>query len=341
MIEFLAPGLLTTVQDFGRHNYQRYGMPHGGAMDSYALAIANILCGNDRHEAGLECTVLGPTICFGRENLFAISGGDFAPTLSGRPIVNNRLYLGRAGDILRLGAAKTGCRAYITFAGGLDADMVMGSKSTYLKGRIGGLHGRAVQKGDRLGFTAPVSDLPNLEYRYVEPNFGMRYTSHPTVRVLLGPQEDYFTPAALDAFFSGAYTVTKENDRMGCRLSGPALSFREGKNGNIVSDGICFGAIQVPSDQPIIMMADHQTTGGYAKLGSVIWCDLPLIAQLKTGDTLRFKRIGIEEAQQVYLAHRGRQLDLMRHLNVDVIRSRREMEFQIEGKTYSVMVEEL
>ena len=182
MIVFLRKGMLTTVQDLGRRGYQRYGMPVCGAMDPLALELANILVGNRRGEACLEATVLGPTIRFEEAEVFAITGGDFGPTLNGAPIDNNRACRAEKGDVLALPWAKTGARAYIAFAGGSDIPVVMGSRSTFLRGGIGGIEGRAIREGDRIGLRAPASDLPNMAYRSVPagllPDYGraVRFT---------------------------------------------------------------------------------------------------------------------------------------------------------------------
>ena len=167
MITFRKKGMLTTIQDLGRIGYQRYGMPVCGAMDRYAMELANILVGNPRDEAVVEATVMGPTIVFGEPEIFAITGGDFGPTLNGASIESNRAHLAEAGDVLALPMAKAGARAYIAFAGGLDIEEVMGSRSTFLKGGVGGLDGRAVRDGDEIGLKAPCDSLPDLEERFV------------------------------------------------------------------------------------------------------------------------------------------------------------------------------
>ena len=167
MITFRKKGMLTTIQDLGRIGYQRYGMPVCGAMDRYAMELANILVGNPRSEAVIEATVMGPSIVFGEPEIFAVTGGDFGPTLNGASIESNRAHLAEAGDVLALSMAKAGARAYIAFAGGLDIEEVMGSRSTFLKGGVGGLDGRAVRDGDEIGLKAPCDSLPDLEERFV------------------------------------------------------------------------------------------------------------------------------------------------------------------------------
>ena len=300
MITFQKKGLLTTVQDLGRIGYQRYGMPVCGAMDHYAMELANILVGNPRGEAVIEATVLGPTLVFGETEVFAITGGDFGPTLNGQPIETDRASLAEAGDTLALPMAKTGARAYIAFAGGLDLEEVMGSRSTFLKGGVGGFQGRAITEGDEIGLRAPCEDLPDLEDRAVPEKLLPPLQDHVTVRFTYGPQDDLFSAAGKRTFAASEYTLSDKSDRMGFRLDGPAVERAAGSDGNIISDGICFGAIQITNGQPIVMMADRQTTGGYPKLGCVISADLPLLAQLKAGDKVRFRPVSAATAQAVY-----------------------------------------
>ena len=258
MISFRKKGLLTTVQDFGRTGYQRYGMPVCGAMDRFAMALANLLVGNPQGEAVVEATVIGPTIVFEEPEIFAVSGGDFGPTLNGEPIEINRAYRAAAGDTLALPMAKSGARAYIAFAGGLDLEEVMGSRSTFLKGGIGGLSGRPVQDGSEIGLRAPVDDLPDLEDRYVPADLLPAYGNAVEVRFTYGPQDDLFSAAGKQTFTKSEYTLSDKSDRMGFRMDGPAVERAAGSDGNIISDGICFGAIQVTNGQPIVMMADRQ-----------------------------------------------------------------------------------
>ena len=340
MIEFKSGGLLTTVQDKGRAGHQRYGVAMAGAMDCFAHSLSNVLAGNEPDEASLEITAMGPVIKFHEANIFAVSGGVFSAELNGMPIENNRAYCAAAGDRLDMGMAKSGMRAYIAFAGGLKADEVMGSKSTFMKGGIGGIEGRSARRGDTLEFCSPKTQLPNMAFRYVSADFGIKYSSNPVLRVLLGPQDDYFSKKGLDTLFSGEYKVTKENDRMGYRLDGPEIEYAEGMTGNIISDGIARGAIQIPNGKPIIMMSDRQTTGGYAKVGSVINADLPLIAQLKQGDTVRFCPVDIREAQRLYVERKRMFAELKRHLDEDTIIKKTESVVRLNGKSFAVSVEE-
>ena len=303
MITFQKKGLLTTVQDLGRIGYQRYGMPVCGAMDRYAMMLANILVGNPRDEAVIEATIMGPVILFGEPEIFAVSGGDFAPALNGQPIENNRAYLAKAGDTLALPMVRSGARAYIAFAGGLDLEEVMGSRATCLKAAIGGVEGRVIRDGDSIGLKSPCGWLPDLENRSAPADVLPAYSDHAEVRFTYGPQDDLFSDAGKSTFTSSIYALSDKSDRMGFRLDGPFVELAAGSDGNIISDGICFGAIQITNGQPIVMMADRQTTGGYPKIGCVISADLPLLAQLKAGDKVRFRPVSVTAAQEIYLRH--------------------------------------
>ena len=301
-ITVLNPGLMTTVQDQGRIGYQQFGVSVSGVMDPRSAALANILVGNDEKEAVLECTMMGPHLQFNQANCIAITGGDLMPTLDGKPIPNYTAVKVEAGQVLKFTMPKTGCRAFIAFAGGLDIPEVMGSRSTYMKAKIGGVEGRKLAKDDVIGFRAPKAELKNMNFRSMASEFVPR--KEYTVRVVLGPQDDYFTDAGIQTFLSEVYSVTAEFDRMGCRLEGEAIAHKEG--GDIISDGIAFGAIQVPSSgKPIIMLGDRQTTGGYTKIANVITADFRILAQLKQGDKVRFEKVSVKAAQDALLTQRA------------------------------------
>ena len=218
------------------------------------------------------------------------------------PVRSLRANIGdavKAGQTLAFTGPKTGCRAYIAFAGGLALEPAMGSRSTYLKAKIGGYQGRKLDKDDEIAFRAPVAELPRLASRFITPP-DLSAASQ-VLRVVMGPQDDMFTEQGVATFLSATYTVTPQTDRMGCRLDGEIIGHV--KDGNIISDGIAFGAVQVPSEgKPIIMLADRQTVGGYTKIATVISADLPIIAQAKPGEKIRFAKISISAAQQAYLA---------------------------------------
>lgn len=309
-IEVLHPGLLTTVQDLGRTGYQRFGVSVSGAVDPRSAAVANILAGNPDGEAVLECTVLGPQLRFDAPAVIAVTGADLGPTLDGIPVENYRALRVQAGQTLRFTGPKCGCRAYLAVSGGLDVPEVMGSRSTYMKAKIGGWHGRKLEKGDVLPLRAPGTEPKALENRALAPEF--RGRSEYTLRVVMGPQDDAFTPGGVSAFLSGVYTVTPEFDRMGCRMEGPEIE--HAGSADILSDGIAFGAVQVPdSGQPIVMLADRQTTGGYTKIANVISADFRILGQLKSGDRVRFEKVSLAAAQEALLAQRA-SLRLLRHV---------------------------
>lgn len=311
-IRIIKAGILTTIQDMGRYGYQETGMAVSGVMDTRSTSIANILVGNDENEGAIEVTMMGPTIEFTADNIIAVTGGDLSAKLDGTDFPRYQAVLVKAGQTLSFMAPKAGSRAYIAFAGGLDVPVVMGSKSTNLKSKIGGLDGRKLENGDEIGFTAPKTSLPNMEKRKVAvPDFSAKEHE---LRVVLGPQDDYFPQSSIDVFFNNEYTISNEYDRMGCRMQGPVIKHKIG--GDIITDGISFGAVQVPSHgNPIVMMADHQTTGGYTKIGNVISVDLPILAQCMPGHKIRFKSVAIEVAQYWYRREKKELAELKAELN--------------------------
>ena len=292
-ITVISPGPLTTVQDAGRTGYMQYGIGTCGAMDQEAYRAGNALVGNAGGEAMLEATLMGPTLRFDDECLFALTGADMGALLDGAPAPRYRAVRAQAGQVLEVGFARAGCRGYIAVQGGIDVPKVMGSRSTDLKCRAGGVEGRALRRGDVLKAGAAVR--PAEGRAMPAPD----YANDITVRVVPGPQYDCFTDAGHAAFLSMPYTLTQDSDRMGMRLDGAPIESVKGVD--IVSDGTMFGSIQVPrSGKPIILMADHQTTGGYAKIATVCSQDLPLLAQLRPGGTVRFIAVSVDEAQRAY-----------------------------------------
>lgn len=297
-IRVLKAGMLTTVQDLGRNGYQSQGFSVAGVMDVRSFKIANLLLDNPENEAVLEFTLIGPTLQFTSETIIAITGGDFQPTINGNPApMYTALYMNR-GDILKFGSARTGSRGYIAFSSYLDIPVVMGSRCTNLKSKIGGFKGRKLHDEDYISFRIKRRYLPFFLSRKLDlDEFDQEEA---TLRVVLGPQNDMFTKEGVRTFLNEEYTVTSDFDRMGCRLDG---SFIASKNGSdIISDGIAFGSVQVPSHgKPIILLADRQTTGGYAKIATVATVDIPKLVQRKTDHKIRFKAITVEEAQKLYL----------------------------------------
>ncbi len=305
MIEVLKPGLMTTVQDQGRWGCQCYGVGIAGAMDSFALAAANRLLGNPEEAAGLEMTLQGPTLKFHRETIFALAGADLGPKLEGNPIANWTCQLAPAGSILSFSGKASGIRAYLSVSGGIDVPLVMGSKSTYLLGRFGGLEGRPLRAQDHLPIPAPIHDYPKRIGKEFPEDLRPPYRKNPQIRVVKGPFDEFFSDEGKRAFYSTEYTVTPNSDRMGYRLQGDPITRK--KQGELITCGLAHGTIQVPPNgQPIILLSDRQTIGGYPIIATVIHADLPLIAQCAPGDKLRFLAVSPDEAREVFLALWGR-----------------------------------
>ncbi|MDQ0254678.1 antagonist of KipI [Evansella vedderi] len=299
-MKVVKPGLFTTVQDLGREGYQEYGIVAAGAMDSFSLQVGNILVGNKEGEAGLEITLLGPELHIVNDGVIAICGANLSPSINGEPVPIWKAIKVKKGQFLTFGERKTGARAYLTIAGGIDVEPVFGSKSTYVKGGMGGYQGRPLQKGDLLKKGKDsFEDKGKYIGRALSTKYTPRYGGTKTLRVIPGPDIGSFTEEALMSFFSSTYDISREADRMGYRLNGKKLTHK--RNADIISDAISFGAIQVPANgQPIILMADRQTTGGYARIGAVISVDLPLLGQLIPGQSVTFQKISIEKAQELY-----------------------------------------
>ena len=295
-IKILDAGLLTTVQDLGRYGFQRYGVSASGVMDEYSAKIANKLVGNKVGEAVLETTLKGVQIEFLQNTAVAITGGNCDVTLNGTKIELWQSYLVNRGDILKMGICRSGLRNYLAFAGGIDVPIIMNSKSTNLKAKVGGFNGRKLMTGDVLSVGVGSLETPLTLNKHYIPT----YSKDIKVGVILGQQDDHFTEAGIKTFLNETYTVTQESDRMGIRLSSVSGATIEHKNGaDIISDGITFGAIQVPgSGQPIVMMADRQTTGGYTKIGNVISSDLAKLAQATPGTKVKFVEYTLEQAVQ-------------------------------------------
>ena len=294
MIEIITPGLLTTVQDFGRVGVMKNGFTQNGAMDRYSMTVANRLCGNCDSAPVLEMTVLGVTARFTQDTVVCVSGADFGAKINDKPIKRNKAYKINNGDILSMGTAKSGMRAYLAVAGGIVGEYVFGSASTNLKFAFGGHFGKKLQSGDVLSIGTGAFPLGEIDKWEIPES---EYSKDAQLRVVLGPQNEMYTDEDIRLFLSQEYEVNAQSDRMGIRLSGEPLKSKNGMD--IISDGIVFGSVQVPnSGEPIILMADHQTTGGYAKIATVISVDLPRASQLSAGNTVRFKSITVEEAEQ-------------------------------------------
>lgn len=292
-IKIMQAGALTTIQDKGRFGYQKSGIGQAGAMDQEAYAAANRLAGNLPGAAVLEMTMQGATLKFMDKHLCALTGADMQAKLDGEPQERYQSFTVEAGQTLALGFAQSGLRGYLAIQGGIDVPKVLGSRSTDVKSRLGGLEGRALKSGDELR-VGESDGMPPIYTSLPVPD----YPEEVTIRAILGPQDDYFTDKGVATFFDNWYTVTPQSDRMGIRLEGAAIENKAGVD--IVSDGITFGSVQVPANgMPIVLMADHQTAGGYAKIATVVSADLPKLAQLKPGQKVKFLKCTVLEAQLV------------------------------------------
>lgn len=305
-LQVVRPGMLSTFQDLGRVGLQHLGVPVAGAMDERAHRLANLLVGNPQELATIEVTMTGPTLRAESPCCFVITGANLSPTINGHPIPLNRPLIMRAGDEIAFGERRHGTRCYIAVHGGFALEPVLGSNSTYLRSAIGPWHGRALRRGDELGLlrtfepgrnnraiTALAMALSDIEIYLPGP---VALAARRRVRVIKSAQWREFTPESCVAFLTESFRISPDSERMGYRLQGPELSMTHPRQ--MLSEATTFGTIQVPSGgQPIVLMADRQTTGGYPKLAYVASIDLPLLAQLGPGDSVQFEAISLEQAQ--------------------------------------------
>ena len=314
MIEVLRPGLLTTVQDLGRPGFRDQGVPAGGAADAVALRIANLLVGNGQGAAGLEMTLAGARLRFTRETLVALAGATMAAELDGAPVPPWRPVWVRPGETLDVGPARSGCRGYLACAGGIAVPPVLGSRGTYLPAAFGGVEGRALRAGDHLPLGEPSpragairrsiareGRASGIAAWFVGPGARPPYRPDAELLLLPGTHAAALTPEARGHLLGAELRVSPRSDRMGCRLEGPALTLAAPLE--LASEGVAPGTVQLPPDgAPIVLGADGGTTGGYPRVGHVATADLPLLAQLRPGDRLRFRAGTVEEARLRLLA---------------------------------------
>ncbi len=307
MLHVKEPGLFTTVQDLGRPNAINSGVQPGGAMDRFAHLAANLLVGNDPALATLECTFSGPHLVAEHACLVSITGADFDPHVNGAPVPAWTGIFLAAGDRLTFGARRSGARLYVAVAGGVQADRWLGSLSTNLLAARGGMHGRPLKAGDVLS-VAGEPRKPAVSGRRVAERLRPDYADH-TLCAIAGPHFKRLDPEGRRRLFEASYRVSRDADRMGYRLEGPPL-LTSGEE--LLSFGLVLGAVQVPhGGQPILLMADHQTAGGYPVAAAVVTADLPIAAQLLPGDELRFTEVTVERADQMRRA-RAHALDSLR-----------------------------
>ncbi|MEK3883938.1 biotin-dependent carboxyltransferase family protein [Paenibacillus sp. PL2-23] len=308
------PGLLATLQDLGRYGYQKQGVVVGGAMDTAAARIANWLVGNDESEAVLELTLAGAELRIVKECWIAVCGGDMSPvTKRGEKVPQWRPVKAAAGAVIRFAGCRSGCRTYVALAGGLDAPLTLGSRSTYLRGGIGGLEGRALRAGDALTPRNEAAELRLDERTLAESEelrwprwhaggFAVAHMDIAEIRLMSGMHTDWLHEEARMRLEQEIFAVGRNSDRMGYRLdAGEGLSMT-GDRPELLSEPVAMGTIQLPPDgSPIILMADRQTTGGYPRIGHVATVDLPVLAQLKPGDRLRLQRVSHAAAETLLL----------------------------------------
>jgi antagonist of KipI len=305
-VTVIKPGMLTSVQDLGRWGFQSRGVPVAGPMDAYSHRLANALAGNTVDAATLEVTLIGPELTFDDERVIGIAGAEFELAVNGRPVATNAAFAVSAGSHLQFGRRLRGTRAYVAVRGGIGVMPVLGSRATHLSSRMGGLDGRSLEAGDRLplGDPGPRDSLHSpgqIHTRRRPADMRAVVGGHARLRVLSGPQLDCFADDALRALQLAPYAVGRHSDRMGFRLEGRRL--RHSRGADVISDATPMGSLQVPgSGLPILLMADRQTTGGYAKIATVITADLDLAGQLAPGDTISFVVCSLREAMAALIA---------------------------------------
>lgn len=296
-VRVITPGMLTTIQDCGRWGWQSRGVPVAGPMDPYSHRLGNALVCNESNAAVLEITLVGPAVELDDERIVAVTGADFDLTVDGRAVPVSEPFVVPAGAVLRVGARRRGARAYLAIEGGIAVPPVLESRSTHLPSAMGGLDGRPLRPGDRL----PLGKRGRESFRGALSGQKGRESGRATVRVLPGPQLDRFASDALDILRSAPYVLDAHSNRMGFRLRGPTL--RHAGGAEMLSDATTMGAIQVPADgQPILLMADRQTTGGYPNIATVISADIGLAGQLAPGDSISFVVSTLREAMAALIA---------------------------------------
>lgn len=305
-IHVLRPGLLTTVQDLGRWGFQSQGVPVAGPMDAFSHRLANALVGNSRETATLEVTLIGPALEIEGDCVIAIGGAEFGVTVDGGAVPHAQPFEVSSRAKLEFGARRRGARAYLAVDGGFDVPLALGSRATHVPTGIGGVKGRPLRKGDRLPVGAPV-----------RPRRTTRHTTHAhdtllpsaVVRALRGPDDDRFRAEAFEALQSASYAIDPDSDRMGYRLHG--LELRHSRGADIISDVTPMGSVQVPgSGQPILLMADRQTSGGYPRIATVISADLGVAGQRAPGESLTFRLCSAADALSALIARENALLAL-------------------------------
>ena len=343
-------GMLTSVQDLGRWGFQSSGVPVAGAMDLPALRIGNAMLGNPEGAAALEVTLLGPEleVCGGGAAVFA--GADLGFSVNGRAVGSWRVVELKSGDVISFTGPKNGCRGNLCFAGGVGVPLVMNSRSTYMRAKIGGFEGRALKNGDVITTGEPSPLWKRLDGFTLPPELNPALPADAPLSLMTGLQEDLFTEKGRATLFSSEYTITSESDRMGCRLDGAKIEHVKG--GDIVSDGVPLGAVQIPSHgMPIVMLADRQTTGGYTKIGVLTPLSIEALVQKMPGSAVRFRKASIDDgtAEQMKIAEAVRRVGELRSTYVSRPRAAQasggfasaRLRLTVNGKQYEVTCEEI
>lgn len=297
VIRVQAPGLLTTVQDSGREGFGPIGVSPSGAADSIALRLGNRLVGNVESAAGLEMTLLGGTFLFPEGAILALAGSDFGAALDGTTVVLGTSIEVAPGQTLRLGPTRSGARCYLCVRGGILVPPFLRSASTHILSGLGGFDGRPLREGDvlRIGSAAKL-----FRKRTLAPQISERFSSRKILRITPGPQVDWFSESSLHSFYEGTYRVGEQSNRMGLRLEGTPVAARQ--TGEMITEGVSLGAVQVPAGGlPIILFVDQQTTGGYPKIANVISADLYRVGQLRPRDEIRFEQVTFETARSLLI----------------------------------------
>ena len=343
-------GMLTSVQDLGRWGFQSSGVPVAGAMDLPALRIGNAMLGNPEGAAALEVTLLGPEleVCGGGAAVFA--GADLGFSVNGRAVGSWRVVELKSGDVISFTGPKNGCRGNLCFAGGVGVPLVMNSRSTYMRAKIGGFEGRALKNGDVITTGEPSPLWKRLDGFILPSELNPALPADAPLSLMTGLQEDLFTEEGIATLFSSEYTITSESDRMGCRLDGAKIEHVKG--GDIVSDGVPLGAVQIPSHgMPIVMLADRQTTGGYTKIGVLTPLSIEALVQKMPGSAVRFRKASIDDgtAEQMKIAETVRRVGELRSTYVSRPRAAQasggfasaRLRLTVNGKQYEVTCEEI
>ncbi len=351
-IRVIQPGPMTLIQDRGRTGFQQLGVSVSGAVDVDSLDIGNRLVGNSFDAAALEVLLGGVEIEFSDDAIFAITGAELIASLDGVPVSAGVSYTAHAGSRLSLGMVSSGLRAYAAVAGGVDVPELLGSRSTHVASEIGGINGRALAEGDVLNIGEFTSTSGGG--RMFEGEESSALSGELNIRVVLGPQDDEFSESAIETFLSSNFTVTDQSNRQGLRLDGPQIESKSGRY-DIVSDAVVNGSIQIPGDgKPIILLADRQTTGGYAKIATVASIDLPKLGQAAPGSSVTFVAISVAEAQQLLSEHSerfnaavlGKSVDSIsvqvngEEVSVGVAENATSQIAEINGNTYPISVDE-